>query len=400
MARFVIAAIFAMVPVFGLVPGVWAQIPLPPLDDVTDPIEETVDQIEETVDPVDDVVDEAGGAVDQAAGDVVETVEQTAAGTSAALGQAGGAASGAGGADGGAATGTLSGAGGAGDADAGSSSPGGKQAKPRSSRARANQRASDRPDGEGGGLRMARVASATGPASVVPVVYIPLVVRLTNDADGDGVYAEAESAPRPGVDIPFQLRLENAGPNELTILAIRDASPHNLSEDGECGELIGTPLATDQSAVCRFTVEGLAPTGGERLVAVVEVDAAETADPSTTGTVTDTSVIRTEDVGVLGEVVRGVLGTLATTGARIGLLAAVAVGLAGAGLWMIRSGNRRGEVLPAWVRSTAGASGTLARTDVRSPRPGRGRRHAIGSSLAGHSTVRRRGLAGTRRPGG
>jgi hypothetical protein len=401
MARFVIAAILAVVPVLGLVPGVRAQIP--PLEDVTDPIQETADQIEETVDPVEDVVDEVGGTVDQAAGDVVETVEQTAGGTSGTLGQAGGAAAtGAGGVDGGGATGTLSGAGGAGDAEAGSSSSGGEQAKRRNSRTRTGRAPSDRADGEGGGFRMARVVSATGSASVVPLVYVPLVVRLTNDADGDGVYAEAESAPRPGVDIPFQLRLENAGPYELTILAIRDNSPQSRSENGQCGDLIGTTLATNQSAVCRFTVEGLAPTGGERLVAVVEVDAAETADPSTTGTVTDTTVIRTEDVGVLGEVVRGVVGSLATTGARIGLLAAVAVGLTGVGVWMIRSGNRRREVFPAWVRSTAGAPGTLARTeaDMRSPRPGRGRGHAIGSSLAGHSAVRRKGLTGTARRGG
>jgi hypothetical protein len=393
MARLVIAVILTMVPVVGLVPGARAQIPqIPPLDDVTGPIQDTVDQ-------VGDAVDQVGDAVDQTVGDAVETVEGTVSGVPAPD-QVGSAATGAGGTDGGTAAGTLSGAGGG---DAGGSSPGSESTRRRGSRARTDRSPSGRPN-DAGGFRLARVMSAAGPASVMPLFYVPLMVRLTNDADGDGAYAESESAPRPGADIPFQLRLENAGPNELTILGIRDASSHPSGPSVVCGDLIGTRLATDQSVVCRFTVEGLAPTDGQRRVAVVEVDAAETADPSATGTITDTSVIRTEEVGVLGEVVRGVLGTLATTGTRIGLLAALAVGLAAAGVWMLRSGNRRREVRP-WVRSgtAAGASGLRARTegDERSPRPRRGGRHSIGSSLAGHATVRREGVAaGTARRGG
>ncbi|HEX5948833.1 MAG TPA: hypothetical protein VFZ45_04635 [Actinomycetota bacterium] len=245
--------------------------------------------------------------------------------------------------------------------------------------------------------------STTGPASVMPLVYVPLMVRLTNDADGDGAYGESESAPRPGADIHFQLRLENAGPNELTILGIRDASSQPSGPSVVCEDLIGTRLAIDQSAVCRFTVEGLAPTDGQRRVAVVEVDAAETADPSATGTITDTSVIRTDEVGVLGEVVRGVMGTLATTGARIGLLTALTVGLAAAGVWMLRSGNRRREVAATWVRSGTAAGAPRARIESgeRSPGLRRVRRHPIASSPAGHATVRREGVVtGTARRGG
>jgi hypothetical protein len=361
MARSVIAGVLGMVAVLGAMPGVRAQIA--PLDDVTDPIEDTVDQLEDTV-------EQAGGTVGQ-------TVEEAGA----AVGE------------GNSAPGTPSEAVGASPVDETGEHGSGPVETERSSARRLGA------DGATG--RMAHLLSETGSPLLEPAVYVPLVVRLTNDADRDGSYAEAESAARPRADVPFQLGLENAGPYELVVLAIRDASPTplGLSDEALCSGMAGTRLAPNQSTVCRFTVEGLAPAEGERVVAVLEVDAAETADPSTTGTVTDTSVIRTGNVGVLGAVVRR---TLATTGARIAILVAVAVGLAVAGVWMIRLGDRRRAASRTWIRprTAAGATAPRPRTEGHPALPRRrGRsRHTIGPSVAGHPTVQREGLtAGTSR---
>jgi len=389
MARFVFTAVLALVAVIGGMPGLRAQVP--PLDEATDPIEDTVNQVEDTVDQVE-------GAVDQTVDETVGNVEQTAEGAGAAIGDAGGELTGGGGPEGGSATGSLSGAVGAAGTAGGSSGGGERGERGGGGRERSPAR---RLGANRGASQMARVLSEAERAPLMPAAYVPLMVELTNDADGDGSYAEAESAPRPHADIPFQLRLENAGPHELVILAIRDASPSplGLSDQPACGDMAGKRLAPDQSTVCRFTVEGLAPAEGERLVAVLEVDAAETADPSITGTVTDTSVIRTGAVGVLGDFVRRVL-TLATTGAWIAVLMAVAVGLAAAGVWMVRVGNRRRETSRAWIRSRTAAPVATARTgrDPRSLRRGGQSRHTIGSSMAGHVTVRPEELpAGTTR---
>jgi hypothetical protein len=175
-------------------------------------------------------------------------------------------------------------------------------------------------------------------------IYVPLLVRLTNDADGDGSFSDAETAGRPDEDVPFQVQLQNVGLNELAILAVRNVSPtpNGVEEDSSCRDLTGIRLSPGESTMCRFTVGGLAPPAGERVVRLFEVDAVDTTDPSATGTVVDTTVIRTGG-SVLGEFVRRGLNALATTGARIAVLLVGAVGLAGVGGLFVLLGNRRGQ---------------------------------------------------------
>ena len=406
MARIAIVGILALVAMLGGMAGAGAQ--LPPLDDVTDPIEDTVDQVEDTVDQVEDTVDQVedtadqvGGAVDQTVEDTVETIEDTGDGAGGTVGDGGGALTG--GAGVGSATGTSLGGASAAGTGSGGSSPGDQRGGGRTGTERSP---TNRSLAEAGAGRMARLMAEMGRPSLVPAAYVPLMVSLTNDANGDGSYREAESAPQQGADVPFRLRLENAGPHELAILAIRDASPSPLGLSGEnlCGDVAGTRLAPNQSTVCRFTVQGLAPAEGQRVVVVLEVDVSETADPTTTGTVADVSVVRTGDVGVLGAFVRRALDTLATTGAWIAVLGAVALGLAGAGAWMIRLGNRHRDAARRWTQSWSaaplGTAPTRTEEDRPSPRRGRGRR-TTGSSLAAHSSVRRDGIpaGSTRRSG-
>lgn len=183
------------------------------------------------------------------------------------------------------------------------------------------------------------IRETAGPPSGA-LAYVPLLVKLTNDADGDGAYSDSEAAPFAGVDVPLRLRLENAGSNELSILAIRDASPIRGEPAARtaCRHLAGTMLAPGQSTTCQFVAADLAPSLGERAVAILEVD---TSDGSTAGTVTDTTVITTGESGVLGLFVRRGLDRLATTGADIGMLLTAALCLSVAGALLISRGNRQ-----------------------------------------------------------
>jgi len=350
--------------VFGGTPGAGAQIP--PVDDVTDPIEETVEQVEGVVEQtVDDGV--------QTIEDTKESTEQTTeavTGTTDPISHTVGVKAGD---EAGAATGTM------GQSSSGASSPG--ETEPRG-RGSGRSRTQGSPHGAAGAgvasARVTRVVSETGGASYGALVYVPLLVRLTNDADGDGSYSTSEAAPMPGADVPLQVRLENAGSNELAILAIRDASPTPIrtGDDAACRDLAGIRLAPGESTVCRFTATKFAPPEGERVVTVLEVDVAETTDPSAVGTVTDTTVITTGG-SVLGLVIRRGLDVLATTGAHIAILMASAVGLAAAGALFIRLAKRQRRVPDrGFGRPSRAPSLAVARLGHRGghdPRRGRGR---------------------------
>jgi hypothetical protein len=352
MARLVLATVLTVFVTFGTTLGAWAQIP--PLDETTDALEETVEG-------------------------TVETVEETVGGTTEAVGGAGGGGSivGGGGTSGGgggtggvqeeaestagsvigSATGSTSGAaatsgGASGEDTAGSAGT----AEESQERGHAGPRSLRSPN-----ETAARVASAQAStraaledlgSSFEAATYVPLLVRLTNDADGDGSYSDVEVAPVRDSDVPFQVQLENTGSSELAILAIRNASaPLGQRDSAVCSDLPGVRLAPGESTTCRFTVKAFAPPQGERAVIVLEVDAADAADPSTTGTVTDPTVIRTEHGSVLGLFVRSGLDFLATTGARIGILLAATLALVVAGALLITVGNRRRAVSSVPVRS-------------------------------------------------
>ena len=347
MARFVLVTVLGVFVTLGTVPGAGAQ--LPPIDDVTDPLEEAV---EDTVDAVDTTVGTATGAVGGTGGgetgvvggtgsggtDVVEETTEDAAGsvTSSATDSASGT---------GATSGSVSGD------DAGGSSSG--TADRLRERGHAGARSQRAPNEGRGREPSARVAATRQEFSSTTAIFVPLLVQLTNDANRDGSYSDVEAAPVPDGDVLFQVRLENTGSNELAILAIRNASAVGRGDDDACGDLAGIRLAPGESTACRFTMTAFAPSKGERAVTVFEVDAADMADPSTTGTVTDTTVIKTENASVLGFFVRRGLDFLATTGARIPLLLAATIALAVAGALLIALGNRRRALQRATVRSTA-----------------------------------------------
>ncbi|MGH2655768.1 MAG: hypothetical protein ACRDIZ_03580 [Actinomycetota bacterium] len=393
MTRLLVVMLVAVLAVFGGTPGAGAQIP--PVDDVTDTVEETVEQVEEVVE---ETVDDGEQTIE----DTIESTEQTTeavAGTADPISHTvGGNAE-----DGtGTATDTV------GQSSGGSPSPGATEPRGRRS---GRSRTQGSPNGTAGAgvasARVTRVVSETGGASSGALVYVPLLVRFTNDADGDGSYSTSEAAPMPGADVPLQVRLENAGSNELAILAIRDASPTPIrsGDDAACRDLAGIRLAPGKSTVCRFTATEFAPPEGERVVTVLEVDVAETTDPSAVGTVTDTTVITTGG-SVLGLVIRRGLDALATTGAHIAILMAGAVGLAAAGVLFIRLAQRQRRVPDrGFGRLSRAPSLAVARLHRRGHDPlrrrgrGRGRRLVDAASRSGHTSVPARRVASSASPG-
>jgi hypothetical protein len=317
-----------------------------PLDD---PVEDVVNNVGNTVNnvgnTVDDVVDNVGG-----------TVGQTTQGVQEAVGSATGGGGGGGGGSSnpvdqvGSAVGSVTGGGGGSGnvttaTGGGSGSARTKLVEQRGDRTRQGRAKSEPAGGPQPALVMGRLVVRTQNPSFSAVSYVPLAVQLTNDADRDGRYGDSEAASAPNEDVSFQVRVENIGSSELTILAIRDASPTPMgsTQDPRCGDLVGISLAPGQSRTCRFTAGGFSPPPGERFVTVFEVDVADPADPSRGGTVTDTTLVATEN-GVLGLFVKA----LAGTGARIAMLLLAAALLVGVGLLFRRLGRRRSgrETLP------------------------------------------------------
>jgi len=336
MVRFLLATVLTTFAMLGTVPGAGAQIP--PVDDATDaPLEETVEGTVEAVEATGGATTEA---VEGTGGGGTSPVEQGAKGTAGSV--IGSATESTGG--------TVGTSGGAPGEDAAGTSP--ATAGESRERGHAGSRSQRAPNETAAARASARAAAADHGSPPGAATYVPLLVRLTNDADSDGSYSDVEVAPVPDSDVPFQVQLENTGSNELAILAIRNASAEFGQRDNAiCGDLPGKWLAPGQSTACRFTVEAFAPPKGERAVTVLAVDAVD-ADPITTGTVTDPTVIRTEHGSVLGLFVRRGLDFLATTGARIAILLAATVALAVSGALLITMGNRRRAVSRASAGST------------------------------------------------
>lgn len=363
MARLVLAAVLSVVATLGATPQAAAQIDQ--IDEVTEALQETADQIGEaagqTVGGSGETVKSAGEDVDDAvggaSGGLSEAVQETATNFTG---------------EGGSVPDTVSDAGG----DAGATSGGSVRKSNQSSRGTLDQsrgrdasgsRIKSAPTTAPGSARRARVLGASG-EGWSGAIYVPLLIHLSNDADGDGSYSDAETARRQDEDVQFQVRLENVGSNELAVLAVRDVSPTptGVEEDAACRDLAGIRLAPGESTTCRFTVRGLTPPAGERVVRLFEVDAVDTTDPSRTGTVVDTTVIRTGGT-VLGEFIRRGLGALATTGVGIIALLAAAAVLAGIGGPFVLLGNRRRRPL-----DQASLSGTVGNHSPRSRAPIRG----------------------------
>jgi hypothetical protein len=369
-----------------LVPGsaTLAQVDLDdPIDDTVDTVEDTVedtvkgkgkkekgkgddkgqdttDEVEE-VDDVDDAIDEAG-----------ETAGEVVGGASDAVGSAGGGT----GDDGQSSeatplpsNGVAAGAGSAkGDQKQGSDANRGQRA----SRAAGRNAVATRAGSPLGSPSEGRDVEVTL-ASAEGLVYVPLVVQLTNDANGDGTYSDRERAREANGGVPLQVVLRNAGGRTLEVLAVREVSTTDSQTQSVCN-LTGRQLEPGQATQCRFASSAIVRPG-QMVVRVVEIDVVALDDPGTSTTVTDTSVV--EGPSTLGLVVRR---ALAGTGAMIGLLLLIAAGLAATGGISSWLGSRRSRVArevradPTGARPVGKKADQSKTTNARlPPDPGRSR---------------------------
>ena len=120
-----------------------------------------------------------------------------------------------------------------------------------------------------------------------------LLVVKTNDADGDGVFHDTETAENEGDAVTFKVVITNTSGDPIAIDTISDA--FDVTTLAECPNLIGTVLDAGDSVTCTFTVADYAPAAGESLLDTVTVGGhQEPGGTPVTGT--DTSTVKTRSI--------------------------------------------------------------------------------------------------------
>jgi hypothetical protein len=207
---------------------------------------------------------------------------------------------------------------------------------------------------------------------------LSIIVEALNDADGDGIFSESETAAGPGADVSFKAVITNSGVSAFEIAAVSQAftQPSGRVQVEVCPDLHGLTLGLGESLACSFTVENYSPPVGETVVNTVTASALEIGGTKRRGTSdSDNTTVGTflEDQ-VLGVVIRRSSGALAFTGTdaarllALGLLLLVSGGTA-LHLARVRQGRSSRPVLRLgpWLRSSAAAP--RPRSATRSGRP-------------------------------
>jgi hypothetical protein len=188
---------------------------------------------------------------------------------------------------------------------------------------------------------------------------LAILVDALNDADGDGIFSDAESAPAPAADVSFKALITNIGTTTFEIDGVSHtyAGPSGPAQGDVCGELAGLMLAPGESLACSFPVTAFAPARGERLVNTVRAAAFEVGEGSRRGasdsdnTTVDTAVAADE---VLAVAIKRNLAFTGTPAARLVALALVLLASGGGFLSLARARARRpARQLPleSWTES-------------------------------------------------
>lgn len=138
----------------------------------------------------------------------------------------------------------------------------------------------------------------TPPPVVVDNASYSLVVDKLNNADGSGGFRDAETAPRAGADVEFQLTIRNMGTSDLTLTSLEDVFTGQtvdllgVSSNLDCGttELqVSSILAAGSTTVCTFVLDDYAPAAGESISNTVTIVTDQVQDR-------DTSTVRVAEV--------------------------------------------------------------------------------------------------------
>jgi hypothetical protein len=164
---------------------------------------------------------------------------------------------------------------------------------------------------------------------------LAIVVNALNDADGDGIYADSETAPSAGTDISFKAIITNIG---STAFEIASVSQSFMQKSGRvqievCADLDGLIVGFGESLACSFSVSDYSPSLGESVVSTITASAIEVTGSGRRGTSdSDNSTVAT----LLGDQVLAVAieratDPLAFTGTEAARLLALALVLLAAG---------------------------------------------------------------------
>ncbi|HEV2906493.1 MAG TPA: hypothetical protein VGZ50_04170 [Actinomycetota bacterium] len=164
---------------------------------------------------------------------------------------------------------------------------------------------------------------------------LAIVVNALNDADGDGIYADSETAPSAGTDISFKAIITNIG---STAFEIASVSQSFMQKSGRvqievCADLDGLIVGFGESLACSFSVSDYSPPLGESVVSTITASAIEVTGSGRRGTSdSDNSTVAT----LLGDQVLAVAieratDPLAFTGTEAARLLALALVLLAAG---------------------------------------------------------------------
>jgi hypothetical protein len=175
---------------------------------------------------------------------------------------------------------------------------------------------------------------------------LAILVDAVNDADGDGIFSDAEFAPASGANVNFKALITNIGSVNFEIATVTHSYNGGTGPaQGEvCGELVGIMLAPGESLACAFPIPDYSPAQGESLVNTVTAAGFEVGKGARRGASdSDTSAVDTllASAEVLGVAIKRNLAFTGTDAARLLALALVLLAAGGGFLSLARIRTRR-----------------------------------------------------------
>lgn len=185
---------------------------------------------------------------------------------------------------------------------------------------------------------------------------LAILVDALNDADGDGIYSDSETAPASGAEITFKAIITNMGATAFEIATVSHSFKQGSGrvQVEVCADLDGLTLGFGESLACSFSVDDYSPPLGESVVNTVTASAIEVTGSGRRGTSDsdNTTVSTLFGDQVLAVAIDRAPGPLAFTGTNaVRLLALALILLASGGAALYLSGVRTGrpERSVVWV---------------------------------------------------
>jgi hypothetical protein len=173
---------------------------------------------------------------------------------------------------------------------------------------------------------------------------LAILVDAMNDADGDGIFSDNESAPTPRSDVAFKALITNIGSTNFEIAGLTHSYSGAPSQGKVCAELVGIMLAPGESLACSFPVADYAPPPGDSVVNTLMAAAFEVGKGARRGASdSDTTTVGTVLAGdeVLAVAIKRNLAFTGTEAARLLALALVLLASGGGLISLARARARR-----------------------------------------------------------